>query len=64
MSDFLVYAGKVDVILNADTRQCQQELFDFYISLPDTENREAFVVALIGKLIMLKKKLSIKEMHK
>lgn len=46
------YAQLIGRVLDADGNDRQKRLFDQYISLPTNDEKEAFVLALIGHSIL------------
>jgi len=61
MTNLQKYSKIIDRILNQEDGYVQQRLFDQYTSIIDENAKESFVLAIIGKVIMLQMRIKLME---
>ena len=61
MPEIIHHAIQIDDILQAPNLAKGKILFDRYTFLPSPEEKEAFILALIGKVLLIQAQLEAKE---
>jgi len=59
MDSLLIFSNRIEEILKSKDCDTQQRIFNVYTTLNNDESRDFFILALIGKILVLQTQLEI-----